>query len=247
MTNDITFCSFSNYKSTTGRKVVYFEREEERKDASFSQYDNDILAVLVPDDNWRADFQEKYYFINFEIGSPASILDPLQFIPSTIKTFDVASYVCKDSIEDFYRVYSKTSMLKWLVFCIDQESFKFFNKIQSDSTEVVSVNDYNKLAQSKLLLEFTGYNRCAPEYVGVCLCLNIPILAVAENNFYDGYRNMSVWDDILTSGTCVLQTRYLVDLRALWFTLDNALGWIKPRLYYETFLGKSNLLKRLIK
>ncbi len=247
MINDIIFCNFNDHKSIDGNKVVYFQHEEEYRLASFDEYDKHILAVLAPDDNWRTNFQEKYYYINFEIGSPASILDPLQFIPSSTKTFDVAIYIDKRLIEDFYIVYSKTSMLKWLICCLDSESFEFFSKVRSNSTLLLSgCEHYDKLSEVGFLVEFTGYNRCAPKRVGVCFCFDVPVLAVIDGHFHNDCRTDSIWDDLLTSGTCVMNTRYLLSKRIIWFAKQGSLKWLKPRLYYETFLGKQNLSYKIL-
>jgi hypothetical protein len=215
--------------------VVFFDSEEEALNARFSK-DKSPFGALVSDENLKAEMQNEYWWVDFQIGEEASLLEPDDFEASTFEN-DVALVVNKRNAEDMYRIASKATQIKCEIWCEDEELFGLYKRYPG--ARIGTPERIN----SKVILAFPEHDRIVPKYVGAALCQNVSLLAVSSHSF-SGYRTCSYWDNMLDFSVGYLRDYYMV--------IDDLVGWIapnaqrvfSPRKYYLNHLGPKNIMKR---
>ena len=241
----VRMVSYSRMNHSSGCKILFFQSEEEMTNCQLSEDNKDILGFVLPDENTMVFMQNKFPHINMEIGSPASFLDVDQIpFQNYEKIYDIACIVNKKSLDDYYQIISKLTYLKWLILCEDNVSYNFFGALNIKNLIVTRyTTDDQQILSSKCFLSFPEYHKFPHKIIGYLLLENIPLIIIQNENFYDGHRNISYWDNIVVSATSIMTTRFLSHERIAWFLemYNNGKNWLKPREYYKQFLGLKSI------
>ena len=217
--------------------IVFFDSEVEVLNAQFTQ-DTFPFGALVSDENLRATIQNKFWWIDFQIGEEASLLDSNDFEVSNYEN-DLTLVINQRNAEDMYRVASKATQIKCDIWCEDEEIFNFYKK---KNYTLVSLGTPAKI-NSKIILAFPEYDRIAPKYIGSALCQDVSLLTVSSHMFV-GYRTQSYWDNLLDFSVGELQDYYHLIEHLVTWAVPNSRRLFNPRKYYVNYLGKNNILKR---
>ena len=246
--NNIIITKFSDFNPNHSNYILYFENDKE----CFNFYDkpfllDNIYGFLLPDEDLMCRFQYKFYNKYCDIGSAASILDPDDYKINDNIEYDFYCHASTEVLDELYRIYSKIAWKKWVICVEDLESKKLFHRLTHPNLKIITSFDEDIQSKCRFILDFPCKRRYPPRRIGVALCQNKPIIAVHDKHFFDGFRNISHWDKLLTSQTCRMCLQYGLEERILSFCSNNNYKSIlKVREYYKEFLGKENLLEKLI-
>lgn len=242
----VSIVPYMQRNSINGLKILFFEHGYEFDGAKFFDDRRDIVGIILPNEERMVRLQTKYPFLHCEIGSIAHALNPSVIEPTSEKKYDIGASVSSSSADDYYRIYSKTTCLRWIIMCEDKHTFEFFNSLNNDRLTVIRSEDgFDSLMFSRCSLEFPEFNEFPSKRVGWTLCNDIPIVAIQQNHFFDGHRTKSNWDELLTSGTCIYKERCWLSIELLWMLRnDDFKKWLKPRNYYTKFLGTEYILNK---
>ena len=243
----VAIVPYSKNHETQGYKIIYFESEDEMVSCELPEARSDIIGCILPDENSMVFMQNKFPHINMEIGSLASCISHSgAWYRNYEKVYDVSCIVNSQSIDDYYQIISKLTYLKWIIVAEDKKTYQFFKSLNINNLFIIENVDDTSIFASKCFLVFPHYNRFPPKIIGDLLLENIPLIVIQNENFYDGHRNISYWDELVVSATSIMTSRFLAHERLAWYLemCTKGKNWIKARKYYEEFLGFKSIINK---